>query len=41
VTPDPTQVSRLTTWLAARSVLVKTMRVGGRTLEEVYLEATR
>jgi ABC-2 type transport system ATP-binding protein len=40
-TPDPTLVSRLTTWLAARSVLVKTMRVGGRTLEEVYLEATK
>lgn len=39
--PSPHLVSRLTTWLAARGVLVKTLRVGGRSLEEVYLELTR
>jgi len=40
-TPDPSLVSRLTTWLAARGVLVRTLRVGGRSLEEVYMELTR
>jgi ABC-2 type transport system ATP-binding protein len=39
--PNPTLVSRVTTWLAARGVLVRTMRVGARSLEEVYLELTR
>jgi ABC-2 type transport system ATP-binding protein len=39
--PDPSLVSRLTTWLAARGVLVRTLRVGGRSLEEVYMELTR
>jgi ABC-2 type transport system ATP-binding protein len=39
--PDPTLVSRLTTWLAARGVLVRTLRAGPRSLEEVYLELTR
>ncbi len=38
---DPTLVSRLTTWLAARGVLVRNLRVGSRSLEEIYLELTR
>jgi ABC-2 type transport system ATP-binding protein len=40
-TPDPTLVSRLTTWLAARGVLVRTLRAGPRSLEDIYLELTR
>ena len=39
--PNPTLVSRVTTWLAARGVMVRTMRVGARSLEEIYLELTR
>lgn len=38
---DPTVVSRLTTWLAARGILVRSLRVGSRSLEEVYVELTR
>ncbi len=41
IVPDPTLVSRLTTWLAARGVLVRTLRAGRRCLEEIYLELTR
>ncbi len=39
--PNPTLVSRVTTWLAARGVMVQSLRVGARSLEEIYLELTR
>jgi ABC-2 type transport system ATP-binding protein len=39
VTPE--LVSRITGWLSARRVLVRTLHVGARSLEEVYLELTR
>ena len=39
--PNPTLISRVTTWLAARGVMLRTMRVGARSLEEIYLELTR
>ena len=39
VTPE--LIARITGWLSARRVLVRTMHVGARSLEEVYLELTR
>jgi ABC-2 type transport system ATP-binding protein len=39
VTPE--LVARITGWLSARRVLVRTLHVGARSLEEVYLELTR
>ena len=36
----PELVARITGWLSARRVLVRTMHVGARSLEEVYLELT-
>jgi ABC-2 type transport system ATP-binding protein len=37
----PELVARITGWLSARRVLVRTLHVGARSLEEVYLELTR
>ena len=37
----PELVARITAWLSARRVLVRTLHVGARSLEEVYLELTR
>jgi ABC-2 type transport system ATP-binding protein len=37
----PELVARITGWLSARRVLVRTMHVGARSLEEAYLELTR
>jgi ABC-2 type transport system ATP-binding protein len=38
--PTPHLVSRLATWLAARGVLFRSLDVGARSLEEVYLDLT-
>ncbi len=38
--PTPTLLARLTAWLSARDVLLTELRVGGGTLEEVYLRLT-
>jgi ABC-2 type transport system ATP-binding protein len=37
----PELVARITGWLSARRVLVRTLHVGARSLEEAYLELTR
>jgi len=39
--PDPALVARLATWLSARGTLVEELRVGGGTLEQVFLSLTR
>ena len=41
ITTDPGSVAAITAWLAEHDVLVATMHVGARSLEEVYLELTR
>ncbi len=38
--PTPHLISRLATWLAARGVLFRSLDVGARSLEEVYLDLT-
>jgi ABC-2 type transport system ATP-binding protein len=40
VEPTPLLISRLTTWLAARGVLLLRLDTGPRSLEDVYLEHT-
>jgi ABC-2 type transport system ATP-binding protein len=37
---DPALVARLTAWLAGTGVSLRTLTVGGRSLEDVYLELT-
>lgn len=39
--PSPELISRLTTWLAARGVLLRRLEVGPRSLEDLYVELTR
>ena len=41
VDPDPQAVARITAWLAGAGVLVRSLHVGARSLEDVYLELTR
>jgi ABC-2 type transport system ATP-binding protein len=38
---DPQLVSRVTAWLAGAGVLLRSLHVGARSLEDVYLELTR
>ena len=38
---DPAAIARLTAWLDVNKILVRSMRVGARSLEEAYVELTR
>lgn len=39
--PDPQTVARIAAWLAGAGVLVRSLHVGARSLEDVYMELTR